>query len=83
MRLFASSAMLFGMLLFAGCDQSHDAPPAPAPTTAPAPISRPGVEMHAPNVDVKTNDSGTTVRAPGADVHVEKQPPSDKLPDNR
>ena len=75
MRLFAASTILFALLSFSGCDQSHDTPPAPAPN------NRPGVEVHAPNVDVKTNDSGTTVRAPGADIHVEKQPPEGRRPD--
>jgi hypothetical protein len=75
MRLFAACAISFALLSFSGCDQSHDAPPALAPD------NRPGVEVHAPNVDVKTNGSGATVRVPGADVHVEKQPPEDRRPD--
>jgi hypothetical protein len=44
--------------------------------------ARAGVEVHTQNVDVKTNGSGTTVRAPGADVHVEKQPPAETLPES-
>jgi uncharacterized lipoprotein YajG len=76
MQVFRFVAILATLLLFSGCDQSDKTQPvrqSNAPTSQPA--NRPGVEVHAPNVDVKSNKEGTSVRTPGADVEVQKKQP--------
>ena len=68
MRIVVVSAILAALLPFPGCD-NQKAPPAPQSN------SRPGVEVHTPNVDVKANKQGTSVRTPGADIDVQKKQP--------
>ena len=42
--------------------------------SAPAPVTNPGgVQVTAPNVDVKADQNGVQVKAPGTDVNVEKK----------
>ncbi len=69
MKVIVFSVIAAALLLFLGCEQSHDAPPPPSDN------HRPGVEVHTPNVDVKTNEEGTTVKAPDTNVRVEKKEP--------
>ena len=69
MRVLAFSVILAALLPFSGCDQNQKTPPVPPSN------NRPGVEVHAPYVDVKSDKEGTSVRAPGADIHVQKKQP--------
>lgn len=77
MRIFHISAFLAVVLLLSGCDQNNQSTPAAPASNRPASSSgnRPGVEVHAPNVDVKSNKEGTSVRTPGADVDIQKKQP--------
>jgi len=53
------------LTLLSGCSDNK---PAPAPTTNPG-----GVQVTAPNVDVKADQNGVQVKAPGTDVNVERK----------
>ena len=70
MRVIAFSAILASLLPFSGCDQNPKTPPTPS-----QPNNRPGVEVHTPNVDVKSDKEGTSVRTPGVDIQLEKKQP--------
>ena len=74
MRVSTFSGILAVLLLFSGCNQRENTPSTPA-SNRPASSSgdRPGVDVHTPNVDVRSDKEGTSVKAPGAEVHVEKK----------
>ncbi len=76
MRIVPFLIILDVLLPFSGCDTNQKTPPA-LPSDAPAsqPKNRSGVEVHTPNVDVKSDKNGTRVRTPGLDVDVQKKQP--------
>ena len=68
MKRFAAALLLVSVLPFAGCNDQK-----PNPTTPPATPDKPAVDVHAPGVDVKSENGQTTVHTPGADVDVNKK----------
>ena len=82
MRVLSLAFVLAALLAVSGCDQNQSPSPTlsnrPASTSngpAPANSNRPAIDVHAPNVDVKSDKEGTSVTTPGADIHVQKKQP--------
>ena len=74
MRIVIFPVFLTALLVLSGCDRTEVTPGAARSVAAPS-DNRPAVEIHTPNVDVKTGKDGTSVTAPGTDVHVERKQP--------
>ena len=63
MKRIAISCLVPVLSLLSGCSDNK-----PAPATNPG-----GVQVTAPNVDVKADQNGVQVKAPGTDVNVERK----------
>ena len=62
MKRLAAALLLVDCLPLAGCNdqaQSHD------PPTPPANPDKPAVDVHAPGVEVKSDENGTNSATPG------------------
>jgi len=68
MKRFVLTMTLTAML--SGCGRNPAQPPPPVVT----PPAGKSVEVHAPGVDVNVGKGGVDVKAPGANVEVDRKP---------
>ena len=71
MRYFAAVLLLVVCFCHLPVRQSNT--DHPTPMTPPTSPEKPKVDVHAPNVDVKSENGETTVKTPGTDVDVNRK----------